>query len=141
ITNENDSGPGSLNDPKMGVNKYCDICQTCKRKDISCPTHMGKISLVTPICHPLYIRQIISILQCICPFCGKLIISPSTLDKKYGINMNTSAEIRLKLIADESSKLANQGYKHFTTTEEESCKIEGTGEIMPCQPNDIYIIT
>jgi DNA-directed RNA polymerase beta' subunit len=68
---------GSIYDPLMGVIDKADrqLCKTCNLSYAACPGHYGKIDLHTYIIHPLYVQDVIKILNCICYDCKNLIIS------------------------------------------------------------------
>ena len=74
ITSSKKNGDGTVYDSQL-----CSIdnmpCATCGQDDISCPGHFGHIVLSEPVVHPLYTKNVISILRCVCIDCKKICIS------------------------------------------------------------------
>ncbi len=104
ITSSNVSGMGTVNDTRMGVVDDSLICSTCKKDNIECPGHLGRIVLAQPIYHPLYLRTIIQILKCVCNSCGGLLMSEEAMKEK-GILRVTEPSIRLLLLEKECEGL------------------------------------
>lgn len=141
ITSPEDSGSGTINDPKLGITKDNNLCLTCKRGAIGCPGHLGKINLHEPIFNPLYMRTIISVLTCICPSCGSLIIDPSILAQPpYNITMNMPAELRLKAIEAATKELDDSYIHKPRNPANNEDNIESCGDVSRCMPNVVYII-
>src|SRR5437588_13096593 len=75
VDNEGTEGPGTVNDPRMGITTLKDSCITCHRNIENCPGHYGLITLAAPIFHPMYLREITSILISVCNDCGRLLLT------------------------------------------------------------------
>lgn len=75
VNNTERYGPGSVDDPQMGVTDNTSLCPTCSRDNVNCPGHPGYIQLPEPMCHPLLLREIIAVLNCICNDCGGLLLT------------------------------------------------------------------
>lgn len=73
VTNLNFQGIGSVNDPRMGVVSLNVSCQYCSQ--IDCPGHYGLIEFRNPIYNPAFIREVVSVLTCVCNDCGGLLIT------------------------------------------------------------------
>ena len=69
---------GGLFDPRMGVLEPGLICPTDGMNYINCPGYFGHIKLKKPVFYIQYLDTIINILKCVCPKCGKLLISKDT---------------------------------------------------------------
>ena len=65
---------GSLFDPRMGPSSRRTLCTTCHEDWSTCPGHFGHIVLDAPVYNVLYIRQIVSVLKCVCAHCYRLLI-------------------------------------------------------------------
>ena len=65
---------GGVLDPRLGVSDKKGICSTCGGKLTDCMGHFGYIRLVLPVFHIGYFKNIISILQCICKECSRVLI-------------------------------------------------------------------
>ena len=44
-------------------------CSTCRQNDFGCPGHFGHIELPSPVYHPLFLRNIYTLLRGTCLFC------------------------------------------------------------------------
>lgn len=74
ITNDEIKGKGSVNDPRMGVVSLNTPCQLCSQ--IDCPGHFGLINFEgIKIYNPAYIREVVSVLSCVCNDCGGLLLT------------------------------------------------------------------
>lgn len=62
-------------DPRMGVTERGRRCKTCEQDYITCPGHMGHISLAVPIFNFQFEKAIIAISKCICTKCSRLLIN------------------------------------------------------------------
>ncbi|KNC49384.1 DNA-directed RNA polymerase [Thecamonas trahens ATCC 50062] len=63
---------GGLYDPAMGPLERFQTCPTCSLVQAHCPGHMGRIELVLPVYHPLFLPKIYKLLRAQCWFCHKL---------------------------------------------------------------------
>jgi len=75
ITSIKKKGANSVYDPRMGVTDSSLICPTCDRKASTCTGHFGYIKLAEPIFHPLYIKHIINVLNCVCFKCFRCMVT------------------------------------------------------------------
>ncbi len=66
---------GTVYDKRMGVITKGEECPTCSETTELCTGHFGHIALVEPLLHPLFIKEILNILRCICYGCRKVIVS------------------------------------------------------------------
>jgi len=74
-------GNGTVNDNRFGTIEANTACTYCSL--IDCPGHYGIIKFEnTPIYNPSFIRQIVSILTCVCNTCGKLLITEEMIKEK-----------------------------------------------------------
>lgn len=62
-------------DRRMGVSNNFTECDTCHGKLATCHGHFGHIKLALPVFHVGYFKQIISILQCICKECSRILLT------------------------------------------------------------------
>lgn len=77
ITKKDLNGFGSVNDPRMGVPNTNSACQLCSR--IDCPGHLGRIEFPEPIYNPATIRSVVSVLTCVCNYCGQLLLTKADI--------------------------------------------------------------
>ncbi len=66
---------GSLLDPRMGIVGNNSICKTCGLNLQFCVGHFGHIKLAKPMFHVGLIRHVGKLLDCICPYCSKILIN------------------------------------------------------------------
>ncbi len=64
-------------DPRMGVSGKAnpDKCQTCGKNLANCAGHFGFIQLELPVFHAGFFKHTLTILQCICKRCSKVMVS------------------------------------------------------------------
>lgn len=98
ITSDAVDGAQSVNAPTMGTIDMKNLCPTCKQTSDKCYGHPGYIQLNDPVCHPIFIKDIISILTCVCNFCSRLLLEEHHLVKQDV--MKFSNENRRKKITD-----------------------------------------
>jgi DNA-directed RNA polymerase beta' subunit len=72
ITSAESVGPNSLGDSRMGAVGAA-LCGLCLLTASSCPQHLGRIELASPVVHPYEISRLIQVLNCVCPKCGSLL--------------------------------------------------------------------
>jgi len=97
VTNDEPSGQGSVNDPRMGVIEAGKVCARCHKDNMTCPGHLGYIHLNTMVYHPLFFNYIIKVLMSVCNACGGLLLSSEAIHD-MGIDKYTGEE-RLNRIA------------------------------------------
>ena len=89
----------SLEDPRLGTIRSDHLCALCDKTTEECPGHFGRIKVGFKFIHPLYRQIVISVLQCICHSCNKLILQEPILKK-----IKKSGYDRLMAISELSKK-------------------------------------
>ena len=84
VTNPKASEPGGLYDYRMGTTDE-KKCETCGQSAKICPGHFGHIELNERIIHPLYYKEVVNYLRCICTECHKPLITQDEIDL-HGLN-------------------------------------------------------
>jgi len=92
VNNTKKTGLGSVYDPRMGPSLNNQLCQTCNNDAVKCPGHFGTIELYSKIIHPLYYRHVLSILNCICFKCFRLMITKDQIELNNIHNMKGPAK-------------------------------------------------
>ncbi|CAH6419044.1 DNA-directed RNA polymerase subunit RPB1 [uncultured virus] len=128
VTNLNLQGNGSVNDPRMGVVSLNVSCQYCSQ--IDCAGHYGLIEYRAPIYNPIVIREIVSVLTCVCNDCGGLLINEDVM---------------------RNQKFTQLPYDKRLAAMENYCKQDmlclrqkpaiGGGAIVPCSRNPTFVTT
>jgi len=128
ITNSDLSGIGSVNDPRMGgVSSRLPVkCSHCKQ--IDCTGHYGLIEFGRPIYNPMFIRDIVAFLTCVCNDCGGLLITEDVIKQK-GWHL-LAPDKRLTEI-EEYCKGVKKCLKHNPQI--------GNGLILPCDSNPVFV--
>lgn len=98
ITSSEFYGDGSLGDMRLGVLDKNTLCKTCHKTNTHCPGHCGRIKFNHSFPHPLLMKFIINLLQCVCNCCGEIILEDKILAKKVGHLKDPL--LRVKLMAD-----------------------------------------
>jgi DNA-directed RNA polymerase beta' subunit len=80
LDNIKKSGYGSVYDLRMGTNDFFNNCKTCDQNSNICQGHFGHIELNEMILHPLFYKDILKCLSCICFKCNRLILTRNQLD-------------------------------------------------------------
>lgn len=90
------SQPGWLNDSRMGTLSLTEECDTCSGKN--CPGHPGLIEFGrgNEIMNPLYPRDIIKILNCVCHSCSRLLFNNELVQEKGKDQMSEELKKILK---------------------------------------------
>ena len=70
---------GTVYDPRMGPMESNRTCLTCNLQTKDCPGHFGHIRLNVKVVHPLYQRQLLSFLRCVCFRCSRLCVTEDHL--------------------------------------------------------------
>ena len=131
VTKEGKEGLRTVNDPRGGVVDNDKVCTTCQSDNLTCPGHLGMISLHVPIIHPMFRREVIYILMSVCNSCGGLLCPKETLEEKGILNLNGTK--RLQAIAAASEK-CHCRRKYVQTGEDQ-------GPVTGCIPNPYYKIS
>lgn len=99
---------GTVNDPRMGgvitaSSSTHAICTQCYQPN--CPGHYGLIKFYPGgwIINPIFIKDVMKVLQCVCNSCSSLLCCETTLKKKRILEYNN--EIRLKKIYEISKDI------------------------------------
>jgi intein/homing endonuclease len=102
ITTSRNYGPESVYDYRLGTIDEKN-CETCGQKAKECPGHFGHIVLNEPIVHPLYYREVVNFLRCVCTRCYKILISEDEL-RLHNIHAY-KGQARFEKILDKLSKV------------------------------------
>ena len=129
INNAQRSGPGSVNDPRMGVVNLNVACQFCGQVD--CPGHYGLIRFGNGVMiyNPATIRELIYVLTCVCQDCGGLLI-PEDLVYRQGFT-HLSYDRRLP-------EMSAYCKDHECLRQKPQI---GGGGVLPCTKNPVYVAT
>lgn len=127
VTNLNFTGNGSVNDPRMGVVSLNVSCQYCDQ--IDCPGHYGLIEFRASIYNPAFIREVVSVLTCVCNDCGGLLITEDLMRQK-GF-MRLSYDKRL-------AEMEKHCKDHECLRQKPQI---GMGALVPCAKNPTFITT
>lgn len=69
------TGPNSVYDDRMGVLETGKTCVQCGKTSKECIGHMGHIKLNIDIIHPLFYKQVLNFLKCVCYKCSRLLLT------------------------------------------------------------------
>jgi len=83
-------------DPRLGVSDKLSFCETCGRKIIDCAGHFGYIKLALPVFHIGFFKHTLTILQCICKSCSRILLTEEEVSQKRN-DENTRATAKLTL--------------------------------------------
>ncbi|KAK7467362.1 DNA-directed RNA polymerase III subunit C1 (rpo31) [Stygiomarasmius scandens] len=61
-------------DRRLGTTDKSAFCETCGQNNVNCVGHYAYIKLVVPVFHIGYFKHTISILQCICKTCARVLL-------------------------------------------------------------------
>lgn len=87
---------GGVMDPRQGAIDRHTKCQTCAGDMTECPGHFGHIDLCEPVYHIGYFNMLTKVLRCVCFYCSKLLVSP-TSQAVMEIIMKTKGQQRRRL--------------------------------------------
>ena len=59
---------------RLGVSDKVSTCATCELKLADCAGHFGYIKLSLPVFHIGYLKHTLSLLQCICKSCSRVLL-------------------------------------------------------------------
>lgn len=126
ITNSDLSGWNSVNDPRMGTDNIMQQCERCGL--IDCPGHYGLIEFgVNKIYNPAFIRDVISVLTCVCNSCGSLLVSRDVMEQRGILKLNGDKRLSYLEKFCESLKCLKE-HKRI-----------GGGRIVSCQENPHFV--
>jgi DNA-directed RNA polymerase beta' subunit/DNA-directed RNA polymerase subunit K/omega len=107
VTKLEETGKNTVWDSDMGVATPIEVCTYCQQYD--CPGHYGLINFRQyKVYNPAYIRDIISVLRCVCRTCSSLLIPEDLMNVKGLLNLPKSELENLKTKHDVDIKLLNQ---------------------------------
>ncbi|KZO94824.1 beta and beta-prime subunits of DNA dependent RNA-polymerase [Calocera viscosa TUFC12733] len=69
-----DPAPNGVLDRRLGVTDKTSVCETCGQTAQTCVGHYAYIKLTLPVFHVGYFKHVISILQCICKTCSRVML-------------------------------------------------------------------
>ncbi|EJU06145.1 subunit of DNA dependent RNA-polymerase [Dacryopinax primogenitus] len=69
-----DPAPNGVLDRRLGVIDKTSVCETCGQTAQTCVGHYAYIKLTLPVFHVGYFKHVISILQCICKTCSRVML-------------------------------------------------------------------
>jgi len=103
IDNPKYVGSGTVYDDRMGYrNRMNSACPTCGFTK-ECWGHFGYIELAEPILHPMYFKEIASMLKCFCKECHHLIFEKEQIDTIFGFSKLKGIK-KFKKILEKSKK-------------------------------------
>lgn len=82
------NGPNSIYDERMGTIENSKRCVQCQQTSKECVGHMGHIKLNIEIIHPLFYKQVLNFLKCVCHKCSKLLMTSSQLKLENLLRFN-----------------------------------------------------
>jgi DNA-directed RNA polymerase beta' subunit/DNA-directed RNA polymerase subunit K/omega len=123
VTSLNLQGSNSVNDNRMGVVSLNQACHYCSQ--IDCPGHYGRIDFRVPIYNPAFIREVVSVLTCVCNDCGGLLITEDVM-RQQGF-MRLSYDKRLAALEAHCKDIG--------------CLRSFSKDIIPCTKNPVFITT
>ena len=86
-------------DSRLGTGDKSRNCETCNQGVTECPGHFGFLKLALPVFHVGYFKHTISILQCICKACSRVLLNEEDREKHFRrVRGNTEPSMNLKLL-------------------------------------------
>lgn len=73
------TGPNSIYDERMGTMDNTKRCVQCQQSAKDCVGHMGHIKLNIDVIHPLFYKQVLNFLKCVCYKCSRLLMTASQM--------------------------------------------------------------
>lgn len=121
---------GAINDMRMGTMSLTDKCVTCTGFD--CPGHWGIMMFGkdNEIINPLYTRQVIMILNCVCHDCSRLLFAKEL--ENGGINMTNGLSQIIKKTPEQRLQLLE---KYCAKIKECDFKYPKELNVMKCKPH------
>jgi DNA-directed RNA polymerase III subunit RPC1 len=78
--------PNGVLDLRLGTSNKDRVCTTCGEPLKTCTGHFGVVALCLPVFHTGYFKQILSILQCVCKQCSRILL-PSDIRRRFLVRM------------------------------------------------------
>lgn len=97
------SGPNSVYDDRMGVLEIGKICVQCQKTSKECVGHMGHIKLNIDIIHPLFYKQVLNFLKCVCYKCSRLLLTDAQM--KLESLLRFQNQIRFQKILEKMDRI------------------------------------
>lgn len=70
------AAPHGCMDARLGISDKISACKTCNKRLTDCSGHFGFIQLELPVFHAGYFKHTLTILQCVCKKCSRVLITP-----------------------------------------------------------------
>ena len=144
VTNANEEGPGSINDPIGGTLNDNSTCVTCGEINISCVGHLQYIQLPKEVefVPAVYLETVVRILRCVCRYCAGLLVTEVYMRQTNLLDYR--GEERLQKLADQcvDQKIRCQRFSRGTMSGEFSpLKNPTKKDTARCLQNTIYKLT
>lgn len=123
VNNLNFQGTNSVNDNRMGVVSLNQACHYCSQ--IDCPGHYGRIDFRVSIYNPAFIREVVSVLTCVCNDCGGLLVTEDVMRQQGFLRL--SYDKRLAALEAHCKDIG--------------CLRSFAKDIIPCTKNPVFINT
>lgn len=134
--------PGGIYDPHMGTTDQSWNCQTCFNRQELCPGHPGSLKLNYPVLSPIYIKEIIQWLKVICFKCGKLIVSPTSINLRKVPKHKILGEY-VKIVKGKKCIVCGEPHPHVIKDRSDYVSIQikyENEELQPIYPHEIIPI-
>ena len=79
VTTDKASALNTVYDPRMGTIQNNTKCPTCQMGPWGCNGHVAYVQLEECLVHPLFYKQVVSLLRCFCVCCSALLVSEEQL--------------------------------------------------------------
>lgn len=132
VTNGNDDGIGSVNDPRMGCTEPNVACATCHNTYADCQGHAGMIELTRPILNPDLIGRTKNLLESKCQFCNKFLLGENVKEFQEGGSDGIKFSSKSKAIGNNCD-----GTYTYSVDSNNGTVIE---KIVRCGPPSVYKI-
>lgn len=108
ILNTKMMGANSVYDERMGTLQNGRRCLSCGQSNRDCVGHFGFIRLNTIIIHPLYYKQVLTIIRCLCYHCHRVIITPDIM--RVHMLHRIPRTVRLARLVDRLERVTECGH-------------------------------
>lgn len=144
VTNGNEEGPGSINDPIGGTLNDNSTCVTCGEINIGCIGHLQYIQLPKDVefVPAVYLETVVRILRCVCRYCAGLLVTEVYMRQTNLLDYR--GEERLQKLADQcvDQKIRCQRFSRGTMSGEFSPLKNATKkDTARCLQNTTYKLT